>query len=538
MRLLKPLVWTIGCFLILLFGLEGLARLALGLRPLMFRVPYDPIFVSGDFTPAKSRSELMSGSNSPASYDYRSTVLGQYFWNGEVPPRSLTALSDFLFASYLSRYSSREVDHIICGKPDAVAIYVLGGSVAQGSSASSQQTTWHALLERSLRRNLQRNDIFVFNAAMGAFISTQERLAYHLAVSPRGAQFVLLVDGVNDLVTTASAATRPGDPHLTGTRFREYYGNPLLLWLAERSALVNAAIQTDVARSVTEYRRRLARDDGYFTRYANGVVDLYVENISAILKDCEVNGAICLVGIQPVRPLSAAQVGAHTDEDGILPPARIHELYRLLFEKIGASRYSRQFIDLTGILKAPREVEFFTDLMHLDDHGQELLAAALLPAVERAVSGSSNARRPHMIVACDRALSKTVATIDLARMSPANGGEVRVVGDEARLIADPRQWAYSATLTLGDEDGLSGPDRSIAVEFSKVEGEIGVGLATDVGATEFLSERSIASGSENAYVEFPLPAGVQRLALVFRKHASDRQRSEARIRRISIAQRP
>jgi hypothetical protein len=357
-----------------------------------------------------------------------------------------------------------------------VAIYVLGGSVAQGSSASSQQTTWHALLERSLRRNLKRNDIFVFNAAMGAFVSTQERLAYHLAAFPRGAEFVLLVDGGNDLVTSASAAIRPGDPHLTGTRFREYYGNPLILWLAERSAVVNAAVQTDFARSVTAYRARLAQDDTYFEQYANGVVNLYLENISAILKDCAANGSTCLVGLQPVRPLSAAQVGAPNDDNGILPPTRVHQLYRLLFEKIGASRYAKQFVDLTGVVKTRSELAFFTDLMHLDDRGQERLAEALLPEVERAVRAPRGARQRDMTVACDRALSKEVASIDLARISPANGGEIRSGDDEVRLIADPRQWAYSATLTIGEGDDLAGPDTSIAVEFSKLEGRSASGL--------------------------------------------------------------
>src|SRR5581483_11184192 len=60
-------------------------------------------------------------------------------------------------------------------------VYVLGGSVAQGFSADSKEDTWHAWLERLLRGELGRKDLYVFNAAMGAFVSLQEKLSYYLA---------------------------------------------------------------------------------------------------------------------------------------------------------------------------------------------------------------------------------------------------------------------------------------------------------------------------------------------------------------------
>jgi hypothetical protein len=77
----------------------------------------------------------------------------------------------------------------------------------------------------------------------------------------------------------------------------------------------------------------------------------------------------------------------------------------------------------------------------------------------------------------------------------------------------------------------------LVVELGTLQGEIGVALATDVGAKEFLAERAVASGSEDARLEFPVPPGARRVALIFRKHASDGQRSEIEIRRISVAKR-
>jgi hypothetical protein len=65
---------------------------------------------------------------------------------------------------------------------------------------------------------------------MGAFISTQERLAYYLAASPRGAQIIIILNGYNDLLGSASSGTRPGDPFQLGIR----YNHPIV-WRATAS---------------------------------------------------------------------------------------------------------------------------------------------------------------------------------------------------------------------------------------------------------------------------------------------------------------
>ncbi len=54
---------------------------------------------------------------------------------------------------------------------------MVGGSVAQGFSASGKTTTWHAVLEGLLRTEIRSDDLYVVNAAMGGFVSFQEKLA-------------------------------------------------------------------------------------------------------------------------------------------------------------------------------------------------------------------------------------------------------------------------------------------------------------------------------------------------------------------------
>lgn len=173
---------------------EMVARWVFGLQPLHYRWPYQPLFVTGDYQYLVPNDRLAFAPGGPDSLGYKERTFG-FYASPESVPASSTPLSDFLFAHERSRYVAAEVDRIACSEPDAILIYVLGGSVAQGFSATSKATTWHAVLERSLRERLGRADVYVFNAAMGAFVSLQDRLAFHLAVAPRNATLVLVLNG-------------------------------------------------------------------------------------------------------------------------------------------------------------------------------------------------------------------------------------------------------------------------------------------------------------------------------------------------------
>jgi lysophospholipase L1-like esterase len=385
-----------------------------------------------------------------------------------------------------------------------------------------------------LRKNLQRSDVYVFNAAMGSFVSIQERLAYHLAAFPRGAEFVLIVNGANDLIVPASSGVRPGDPSQIGTRYSQFYGNQLMHWLLERSALFNIFFRADLVNSILQHREKLLERDEAFEAYANTIVDLYLENMSAILEDCRANGTTCLVAIQPVRSLSATYVGSDRHDANVLPARRMRQMYEMLFKKLEGHRYAERFVDLTRLVKTEHELDFYTDTVHLDDRGQRLLADALLPTVETAIKAVKRRAARSMIISCEKVLPKEIAVIDLARTSRLNEGEIRSSQDGLRLIADPRRWSYSAVLSIGDQEDLSRPDASIRVQLGASSGEIGIGLATHIGAREFTAERSISVGSEDADIELPIPRGAKRMVLIFRKHSGDGHRSEVDIRRISV----
>jgi lysophospholipase L1-like esterase len=533
MRLGKLVTLIVFYLVAILVATELFSRFALGLKPLLYSRPYDPLFVSGDFVGAASRESLLNvATNSPAINHYTRTEIGFFVWTGQFPPTSSSNLADFLFSNYLSRYSSRDMDLILCSKPTALSVFILGGSLAVGSSASSKLTTWHALLEKELRKGLSRNDVYVFNGAMGAFLSTQERLAYHFAVSLRPAKVVIILNGFNDLFAPVASGTRPGDPFQLPARYTQAYGSPLILWLAESSAIVNYFLQANVLRSITQLQDRMAQDDGAFNAYADAVVSLYLENMAAVLRDCQAQGLPCLVAVQPSRALSETELGAPTYSGFVLPSHRVLQLYELLRKRIHASGYATHFIDLTRIIKSSNELAYYTDSVHLDDRGQRLIADALFPAALEAAKGAQSSR--DSIFNCDRILPKEIEQLSLLGVASANNGAVTQISNGILLTADPRQWSYSASLPIDQIGQRAGQNVFLKVTLGSMDGEIGLALLPDIAAKNVLYEKPLTPDSADTDVYIPLPSGLDRAVLVFRKQSTDGQPSHVQVRHILI----
>jgi lysophospholipase L1-like esterase len=532
MRIVKHISLAIVYLIGILVASEIFSRVALGLRPLTYSRPYDPLFVSGDDFPEASRESLLHGAtNRPTVNDYTRTSLGHFIWNGRSPPLSSTSLTDFLFSNDLSRYSSRDIDLITCSNPSALSVFVLGGSVAKGSYASSKSTTWHALLERELRNALSRKDVYVFNGAVGAFLSTQERLAYYFAVSLRDAKVVVILNGGNDLLLPAGSGTRPGDPHQLGARYTQTYSNPFTLWLAEKSVIFNYFFQADVARSTAQLRDRLMRDDAAFSAYADSVISIYIENMEAILRDCEAQRRACLVALQPTRSLSEIELGMSPRGDGIFPSRRVVQLFESLRKAIHTSRYASHFIDLTHIFRSSNDLAYYVDTVHLDDRGQALVADALLPAILEVAKGAQGGR--DRLVPC---LPKEIGQLQLSRLTPVNNGAVTQISNGILLTADPNQWSYSASLPIDQIGQRAGQNISLKVGLGSMDGEIGVALLPDIAAKNVLYEKVLTPDSADADVYLPLPPGMNRGILVFRKQSADGRASHIEVRRISIVE--
>jgi len=387
----RTIVATLAILVVSALVAELAARWVFGLQTLHYRWPYQPLFVTGDYQYLVPNDRLAFAPGGPDALGYKQHGFG-FYASPETMPASSTPLSDFLFSHDRSRYSAQEVDRIACAQPDAILIYVLGASVAQGFSATGKATTWHAILERRLRERLGRADVYVFNAAMGGFVSLQERLAFHLAVAPRNATLALLLDGHNDLVIAAHSGVRPGDPFQLGLRFSQFYGDGFAWWLAQHSAILHTLMRNELDDHVLAYRRRLEQDNALFARHAGAIAGLYSENMNELLASCRGRQLACLVALQPSRSLSAAHSGVVRDD--ILSQKRMVALYDALKAAVAQSPEHERFLDLTRIFDGADKLDLYVDSIHPGDRGQEVLAEALLAPTLAALAGAKPVKVP------------------------------------------------------------------------------------------------------------------------------------------------
>ncbi len=389
----RAIVATLGVAVVSAVAAEFAARVFFDLETLQYRRGYQPMFISGDYHYLMPNEQLPYVPGGPVALGYHEGPFGFYYDAATPPPHSSTTFADFLFAHRHARYNAAEVDRITCAEPDATLIHVLGGSVAQGFSADETPDTWHARLEGLLRNRLRRQDVYVFNGAMGGFVTVQEKLAYHLAVAPRRASLVLFVNGYNDVTIPANSGVRPGDPFQLGLRYSQLFNDGFIWWFARHSAIAHTILQNTFNAQVVEFRRRLNDDDAIFEKQADAITDIYVENMNEVLAACEARGQPCLIGVQPARSVTASNLGVRIDD--ILSQKRMVQLYALLLEKVAASPHRDKYIDLTKIFDRGEKLQLYADSVHPNYAGQQVMANALLaPALTALRSMTSSPPLP------------------------------------------------------------------------------------------------------------------------------------------------
>jgi hypothetical protein len=510
---------------------ELVARYIFDLSPLVYTRPLQPVFVTGDQVPPARLAALHDAPGGPGSLGYWPGGLAFHVDPAAPPPASTTTLSDFLFEHPLSRYSARDVDRILCGDPDASALFVLGGSAAQGFSASSRLRAWHVLLEDALRRKLGKPNLYVFNAAMGGYVAFQEKLAFHLAVAPRAPAAVLFYNSYNDLILQPITDTRPGDPVWLATWYGTVYGDRSLFWLAEHSAIANTVLQNIVAGSMIDLVARLERDDALFERRVGAAIDLYLESMSEVLAVCEAERRPCWVALQPNRALTSARTGGATPD--VLSARRMVQIHDMLLKRLAGHRYRERFLDLSGVFDGGEGERTFTDPVHVSDSGQPLIAEALVvPIAPSLVAPLPRGR------AVDRCATLTppqlLAVVPLDRIAADGDGRVSRSEGMVALRADPRQWAFAAHATIELDPAWSARPLAVRVRLAVAKGDVAVVVVDQSTGKEVSPDRPFTAGDGEAMAELAVRGHPSRLSVIFKKQLADGVASEAIVREIAV----
>ena len=327
--------------------------------------PYQPYFGFGDFCTVAKQQELEERGLLPRGYRYQG---GHFFWE---PTAECTAatVGDFLYEHYLSRYRAEDVELV----DPARRVFVLGGSLAVGSSATNPERSWHALLERTLARQFPPRAPRIFNCAMGAFISTQELLALVLAVLPRRPNAVIFLNGLNDIAQPWTHGTRPGDPYNLSTVLKYWYERPFVHGRADPQAERSLERRTAAVLQNAEARTLVQRS----------IANVYVQNMSRCIDLCRAADVKVAVCFQPWLEMSRRRLGLSVTEGGFAVgvAAAVEETFELIRQQM-TDLHSDAFYDLTGLIEHRDQLGRFSDPFHLDDNGQALLGEAVAKVVE------------------------------------------------------------------------------------------------------------------------------------------------------------
>ncbi len=351
--------------------------------------PFEPYYLSGDFYGSQTVNGLLESPEGPERYGY-SRHFGVFLSEvGASMPRSVLRRSDFLFNHYLSRYAATDIDRIAREQPGSIRVFVIGGSVAVGSSASSKDKVWHALLEKRLQREFHREDIYVFNGAMGAFVSTQERLAFDLAVAPRKPDVVIDLNGANDVAAVLHGGAAPGDPIQTGAYYEYFYDTSLIRWLFENSAIANYAITRHIDRLQARHLADLVAQPEKGRQAVDAIVGVYTENMRYILERCRADRVEALVVLQPHEVLSRQRSGLapnRTDTD------LWSAAYAGILRGFASEQAERRVADMSNLMNGDH-LGWYADMVHPNDDGQLAVADFVFDYAKDAVTAAIARKR-------------------------------------------------------------------------------------------------------------------------------------------------
>ncbi|MBL8842444.1 MAG: SGNH/GDSL hydrolase family protein [Planctomycetes bacterium] len=286
-------------------------------------------------------------------------------------------------------------------KPPATQRFVvLGGSTAFGMNTSGDAAPFTALLEQQLApaAAARGRALEGWNCGVIGYDSTQELALLATDLVDVAPDVVLLFDGWNDFRGSSMVADpREALLHPKFTQNDRYLARrtaPFLEWL-RGFAVVE---KLDEAVAALAARAGPPRDHGDYFDHSAVALPRYERNLRALIRLARAYGAVPIVVTQPELfqranpPAPELAMRAKREEEGYGDLARA--IYPR-FVAIGAALAAAEaapYLDATRLFDGCDDV-VFTDFVHLNDRGHQLVAEHLAPLLERAlVEAAAGAR--------------------------------------------------------------------------------------------------------------------------------------------------
>ncbi len=347
----RKMVIVVGV-LLLLGGMEFYADHLLKRHAVLGNRSIQPYLMVGE-TYGKNHKEAfdkMWKQEGPEAYGYRRVgpVWGFPFEKADSPSRYQYLFQDRAVEAFESH-------------PEQQRILVIGGSVAAGQGSSQLGRRWFVQVENRL------SNTRLIPAAIGAYVTAQERIVFDTAIEIVKPQRVIFLHGFNDVAIPSSYLVRPGDPYNMGYLYQTYF-SPLFgmeRFLIDHTALMRLAFLKRLQISGDRVRREILDSPQRLKQFKEGVASEYFRNVEFLQRRCQKEGIACDFFLQPTRPLTS---GKPLDDHERL----IEVGYREIQSRVKVS--SVQIVDLTNLIPS---TDWYFDSCHFGDQGQAVVAEAI-----------------------------------------------------------------------------------------------------------------------------------------------------------------
>jgi lysophospholipase L1-like esterase len=319
----------------------------------------------------------------------------------------------------------RRDENVTVEKPAGmIRIFLLGGSVAYGGDTlyPEIENHWRITNSETIDRDLEKrlNSAFpgkrweVINAAVKGYFLNQDLALYLSRIRQYRPDYLILLDGVNDIFATLRAAdgqdgysmaglgdefnglTKPGSMSL---RFM------VSTWLLNNSALYRSIRESSAQRYRVRDRMKrskvsvantrpgagdLTLNEQQRYRAAAGRLQTYLQEVQQIHNLAQLDGTKTLFVLQPQiavtkKPLTTIEARLFdywSKLDGHLAVFGFQMLYPQLSAILtsGAEADGYRFLDLTHVFDRAT-VQTFTDYCHLTPAGNQLVADAIFESI-------------------------------------------------------------------------------------------------------------------------------------------------------------
>lgn len=266
--------------------------------------------------------------------------------------------------------------------PGKLRIIVLGGSVAWGAGASSNQTVWTKVLEDLLKENNVSAE--VLNAGCAGYISFQELIYLQFKLLDFSPDLVIVFDGYNDLFMSSLYSEKKYENNTTPYYEAEksFYTQPLLVQIG---GLVKE--RSNFFKLIKRTREKILYENGkpmYKISSLNkaGIAN-YFSNIKSVLDILKGRGIKGIFVLQPY--IFESKKILSSTEKVILQKSRqeapvIKEAMDVLRRDYRnfTVREGINFCDLNDVFdNIPVSQTVWFDHVHLNDQGNRIIAERL-----------------------------------------------------------------------------------------------------------------------------------------------------------------